>query len=202
MITEEKIDPTQQVKHLPYELTDYKFSTELYDREVTSRELMDAQMAKFYYTEIETNRRDAWRTPEMSFDDAIEFWYIAAMIQQLVNTFEAMVWYPHMQKMVDASKRSGMKAELDGLDVLVYTCAGRTMITLQKDDYYSFTLITAEGETPHRREDVITRDKMGPMGYQSIYGSANMAREMVEKVIAAIHTGKFNLKDDNEVGII
>jgi hypothetical protein len=107
-----------------------------------------------------------------------------------IKTFEEAVWFNGLQREVRASKRSGQRVVTDSLKWLVWSSAGRTMITLEDfKTKESVTVITAEDED--RR----------CMGMQGIEAHREAALSLLQTAIDVWRNHPQVVADD-EVGMI
>lgn len=112
--------------------------------------------------------------------------------------FEALVWFPHLQKIVNGCQSRGMKGELRGMKVLTWCGAGRCLIQFEEGDA-TLTLITADDEEPWQLESCHVAPFMGPMGIQHVDGEFCDLLKMLYKAIR--YGCDISLKADDSVGI-
>lgn len=112
--------------------------------------------------------------------------------------FEALVWYPTLQKMVNSCFSRGMSGELRGMKVMTWCCAGRCLIQFEEGDA-TLVLITADDEAPWRRENCHVAPFMGPMGVQHVDGEYHDLLKMLYKAMR--YGNELDLKPDNDVSI-
>lgn len=112
--------------------------------------------------------------------------------------FEALVWYPTLQKMVNDCSSRGMSGELRGMKVMTWCCAGRCLIQFEEGDA-TLTLITADDEAPWGREDAHVAPFMGPMGVQHVDGEYYALLKMLYKAMR--YGNELDLKPNNDVSI-
>lgn len=109
------------------------------------------------------------------------------------NGFERAVWFGGMQKMVRASKKSGMSAPpvettFVTLALVTFCSAGRCMIQLDSPTS-RVTLITAEDEDEAR------------MGVQGIDATEAEALSMLDAAVHFWREGAILLADDTKIGL-
>lgn len=96
----------------------------------------------------------------------------SAALHEKVKVFEATIWFPRLQAIVNSTNSRGMSGSVvppgsRAIKVMTWCCAGRCLIQLERGDT-SITLITADDEAPWQRDNVHVAPGMGPMGIQSI----------------------------------
>ena len=196
------LDITQKVEHFGdgfYKGLDYLYDPEAYDLELTQEIGFEVNRCKFYYTELDVNRRSEWKAPRVSFEQAIPYLYAYAAVDTAVNAFETLVWYPYLQKLIQDCPNRGMSVQIGPTKMLTYSMAGRCMLTLSNEKGSWISLVTADDEKPYNRVEVIKREKMGPMGYNGPCATANEIMKMISDVIGAREN--LELKPDDGVGI-
>jgi len=119
-------------------------------------------------------------------------------LQSRVKLFEAVVWFPHLQAVVNACDSRGMSGELRGMKVLTWCCAGRCLIQFEEGGA-TLTLITADDEGPWKRETAHVAPFMGPMGIQHVDGEYVDILKMIYK--ATRYGGEISLSPNSSVGI-
>lgn len=92
-----------------------------------------------------------------------------AEINERAKLFEALVWFPRLQAIVNGTDSRGMKGTCRTIVVMTWCCAGRCLIQLERNGH-RITLITADTEKPWARADYHQWPNMGPMGWQSVDG--------------------------------
>lgn len=121
-----------------------------------------------------------------------------ASITEKVKVFEAVVWFPKLQKIVNDTTERGMSGTCRGIKVLTWCCAGRCLIQLERGDA-RLTLITADDESSWSRENASVAPNMGPMGIQGIDAEPIDALTMLYEVTRYADT--LGLKPDRDVSI-
>lgn len=117
----------------------------------------------------------------------------SAEIQTACKVFERDVWFGGLQKIVRAASHRGFRASfaLDSVqcDLLVWSCAGRTVFTAQPaDESYQVSLITAD-------------DSADPvMGIQGICATKEQAVALLDAVTKAC-VGGANFVRDDKIGM-
>lgn len=149
---------------------------------LTNKLTMAATMARFYYEEAETKSR--WKMPSLGSDEYQAICASCDRIHVKVKDFERDVWFNGgLQEAVVSRSDRGLSGKGNGWDVLVWTAAGRTLITLRAENSHEFiTLITAEDEEPYARRDCGNED-MGPMGVQGYGCTEETATRLLEAAI-------------------
>lgn len=89
-------------------------------------------------------------------------------ISSVVKKFESAVWFNGLQEIARKSKYKGNSYKCDDFEMLIYTMAGRAMITIE-NKIASVTMITAEDEPD---------PCMGLQGIQATEADATMLIEM------------------------
>jgi len=106
-------------------------------------------------------------------------------IRRRVKDFERGVWFRGLQKQVRATSHRGFRADGEDVCVLVWSCAGRTVMTIEPpDESHSVSLITADDET----EPV--------MGIQGICATKEQASALITAAISAYNNGVAYRRDD------
>lgn len=113
-----------------------------------------------------------------------------------VKVFEAVVWFPMLQNLVNSSSSRGMKGTCHDIKIMTWCCAGRCLIQLERNGN-SITLITADDEKPWYRDMASIAPNMGPMGIQSLDTEHWEAMKMLYEVTR--YWGDIVLVDDGEV---
>ncbi len=131
-----------------------------------------------------------------------------AELGEKVKVFEAVIWFPRLQSMVNGNHARGMSGSISGIDVMTksvtttkimtWCCAGRCLIQLERDGH-RITLITADDEKPWNRDMAHVAPGMGPMGIQSIDADFIEALKILYE--ATRYGGEIVLTDDDKVTI-
>jgi len=111
-------------------------------------------------------------------------------IKMRVKYLERSWWLGAVQQMIDASSQRGWRADHALLTMLVWSCAGRTMVTLERHDGDHITLIAATSETG------------STMGVQGIQATETTALAILDDAIRAHEAGALTLVPDDKVGMI
>jgi hypothetical protein len=119
-------------------------------------------------------------------------------ISSRVKLFEAVVWFPRLQGMVNGTDSRGMSGTVRDIKVMTWCCAGRCLIQLERGGN-SLTLITADDEKPWQRDNAHVAPFMGPMGIQVI--DADYVEAMKLLYESARYGGELALKPDENVTI-
>jgi hypothetical protein len=123
------------------------FQNYLKDKKLTTKLTMHNTMVLYDF-----NGRDAIREKNIflleELKHRIDIQLATTKIQLKLKEFEKKVWFNGLQNKVNASKARGLSAkpkgnDLDNFCVLVYSMAGRVMITIE-DDHCSVTAITSD----------------------------------------------------------
>lgn len=102
-------------------------------------------------------------------DPLFRFSMYASQIDSRMKLFEAMVWFPRLQAIVNGTDSRGMSGTCRTIAVSTWCCAGRCLVQLERGGH-RITLITADDEKPWTRAEWHQWPNMGPMGWQSIDG--------------------------------
>lgn len=119
-------------------------------------------------------------------------------LHEKIKVFEAVVWFPRLQAQIEATNSRGMTADLRGIKLMTWCCAGRCLIQMERDGH-RVTLITADDEKPWVREMAHRWPSMGPMGLQSIDADYEAAMVMLYEVTR--YGGEIVLSPSDEVTI-
>lgn len=139
-----------------------------------------------------------------------------------VKDFETMWWRGPTQKAVDASSQRGWRVDHESLTMLVWSCAGRTMVTLGRPAGDHITLIVATSEadrklsrterrqearqwgSPGRRRAEPTEAWLtcSTMGIHEIRATEQSARAMLDQALLAHARGELTLVSDDKVGVL
>lgn len=116
-------------------------------------------------------------------------WFGGAAPEMREQAYSGPRWtFPRVEHSVQALAKPvrGLVGAHDGIDMLVYTTAGRAMVTLRRSDGAEVTVITAEDEQTDR------------MGMQGIHATEH---EVATLLAAGCQWQRFNLKPDSKVGM-
>lgn len=102
-------------------------------------------------------------------------------LHEKVKVFEATVWFPRLQAVINKTHHRGMSGNCRGITLMTWCCAGRCLIQLERGNH-RLTLITADDEQPWQRDTAHVAPGMGPMGIQSIEADALEALKMLYEV--------------------
>ena len=105
----------------------------------------------------------------------------SAELTTKIKVFEAVVWFPKLQAIVDSTNIRGMSGTCRNIKIMTWCCAGRCLIQLEREGH-SITLITADDEKPWNREMAHVAPNMGPMGLQNIDADFLEALKMLYEV--------------------
>jgi hypothetical protein len=124
--------------------------------------------------------------------EAVEVNEGVAKIHSHMKAFESEVWFGGgLQGQVQATDERGLSLKQDDLSALVYSIAGRTLITLSDTEKGSMvTLITAEDEKERR------------MGIQSVDATAPDAVALIDKMRGLNRSGRAHFSPDADIAII
>lgn len=112
-------------------------------------------------------------------------------LNKSVKEFEYCVWAAGMQNAVNRQTVRGLKGKVDdSLEIITYTIAARTIITLQETNGNNVSFCSGEKEKPSR------------MGLQSFNCTVNEAIELIKRCIKSWDTNGIRLIDDKDIGII
>lgn len=115
-------------------------------------------------------------------------WFGGAVPEMKETEYQGKRWtFPRVEKSIQslALPVRGLSGKHDGIEMLVYSCAGRAMVTLRRGDV-EITVITADDEQTDR------------MGQQGIHATE---AEAIELLCAGTHWEDFNLKESKSVGV-
>jgi hypothetical protein len=99
--------------------------------------------------------------------DTIQLYEQTRELRERVKVFEAAVWFPRLQAVVNGTDARGMSGACRDVKVMTWCCAGRCLIQLTRGDA-TLTLITADDEKPWSRDNAHVACHMGPMGVQHV----------------------------------
>jgi hypothetical protein len=115
-----------------------------------------------------------------------------ARLQNKIKEFDHRVWFKGLQDQILATKCRGVSAKLGkkhkNFCVLTWTCAGRTMITIEDDD----AMVTAVADET---------SKESRSGLHGINAAGEQALELVNRAISLYESGVLKFKDDDKVGM-
>lgn len=116
-----------------------------------------------------------------------------AKLQKKIKEFDAKVWFQGLQDQIHDTKCRGVSAKLgkkyDNFCVLTWTCAGRTMITIE-DDNASVTVVADETSKESRT------------GLHGIRATGEQAPALIDKAISLYGYGTLKFKDDKKVSML
>jgi hypothetical protein len=130
--------------------------------------------------------------------DLVQSVLSVAELHDKVKVFEAVVWFPRLQAVVNGTRHRGMQGTCRDIKVMTWCCAGRCLIQLERNSH-RITLITADDEKPWNRDNCHVAPGMGPMGIQSIDAEWLEAMRMLYE--ATRYGDQIVLKPDDEVSI-
>lgn len=114
-------------------------------------------------------------------------------IQTKIKQFDAKVWFKGLQEQIHNTQCRGVSAKLgkkyDNFCVLTWSCAGRTMITIE-DDHASVTAVADEDSKESRT------------GLHGIRATGEQALALIDKAISLFEDGTLKFKDDKKVSMI
>ena len=119
------------------------------------------------------------------------------IVDKAKEALETEVWFDGgLQRQIQNSPERGLSVENDDFSALVYSIAGRTMITLSdKEKGIQVTLITGDDEP--RQEN-----GKGRMGIQSVDATAEDAVALINKARLLQRDGLFSVSPNPNVGIL
>lgn len=113
-------------------------------------------------------------------------------IQKKIKEFDAKVWFKGLQDQIHATTCRGVSAKLgkkhDNFCVLTWTCAGRTMITIEDDN----AMVTAVADES---------SKESRTGLHGIRATGEQAIELINRAISLFEAGTLKFKDDKKVSM-
>jgi hypothetical protein len=114
-------------------------------------------------------------------------------IQNKIKDFDAKVWFKGLQNQIHDTTCRGVSAKLgkkhSNFCVLTWTCAGRTMITIE-DDNASVTAVADETSKESRT------------GLHGIRATGEQAVALIDRAISLFEDGTLKFKDDKKVSMI
>ena len=114
-------------------------------------------------------------------------------IQSKIKDFDAKVWFKGLQNQIHGTTCRGVSAKLGkkqkNFCVLTWTCAGRTMITIEDDDA-SVTAVADEDSKESRT------------GLHGIRATGEQALALIDRAISLFEDGTLKFKDDDKVSMI
>ena len=117
---------------------------------------------------------------------------VTTKLQSIIKEFDARVWFKGLQEQIHDTKCRGVSAKLgkkyDNFCVLTWTCAGRTMITIE-DDNASVTAVADETSKESRT------------GLHGIRATGEQALALIDKAISLYEEGTLKFKDDEKVSM-
>lgn len=158
-----------------------------------TREERIAELAKQYIKsgtlEVDLLSEACLRALDAQQEPTFENVWLALMLDQyeidlLIKNFEHTVWFGGLQKLAQDSPTKGLK----GSNVLVYTIAGRAMITLQGNGCQVSLLTEEDAETPK-------------MGLRSIVGTVGQAVGLMRNAIERQESENLEIVSDPDVGL-
>jgi hypothetical protein len=115
-----------------------------------------------------------------------------ARLQKKIKKFDSEVWFKGLQDQIHDTKCRGVSAKLgkkyDNFCVLTWTCAGRTMITIE-DDNASVTAVADETSKESRT------------GLHGIRATGEQALALIDKAISLYKEGTLKFKDDEKISM-
>lgn len=157
---------------------------------LTGHLIMVATLSRSYWFESNAEQRLRRRVPTLDADQCSKICSSIDRITTKVKDFERDVWFKgglqeHVQKQTDR----GLKAETTEFEALLFSSAGRVLITLtDTESKESITLITAEDEKPYARRELTGSEDMGPMGIQGLDCTEDAALYLLELAMANFPT--------------
>jgi hypothetical protein len=113
-------------------------------------------------------------------------------IQTKIKEFDAKVWFKGLQDQIHNTQCRGVSAKLgkkyDNFCVLTWTCAGRTMITIEDDH----AMVTAVADKT---------SKESRTGLHGIRANGEQALALLERAIYLFEDGTLKFKDDKKVSM-
>jgi hypothetical protein len=148
--------------------------------------LITACLAHQYWREVTRQERRRRNVPSLMDDECMRIYVSNERITAKVKEFERDVWFNGgLQKRVQQETVRGLKAEGPDFEALLYSSAGRVLITLTDVESQQFiTIITAEDEEPYARSELSGSDSMGPMGIQQLCCTERTALYLLDMAIA------------------
>jgi hypothetical protein len=116
-----------------------------------------------------------------------------ARLQKRIKDFDSRVWFKGLQDQILNTQCRGVSAKLgkkhNNFCVLTWTCAGRTMITIEDDDA-SVTAVADETSKESRT------------GLHGIRATGEQALALYDKAISLYEDGTLKFKDDKKVSMV
>lgn len=114
-------------------------------------------------------------------------------IQKKIKEFDQRVWFKGLQDQILKTQCRGVSAKLgkkhNNFCVLTWTCAGRTMITIEDDD----AMVTAVADET---------SKESRTGLHGIRATGEQALGLLEKAMSLYEDGTLKFKDDKKVSML
>ncbi len=169
----------------------------LKDKIITTRVLMDSMLAVHRHVDGDIDDVEKLsKLLKLNFSDdmiaKIEIQIASAKIQKKIKEFESKIWFNGLQEQVLKTKCRGVSAKLkthNKFCVLTWTCAGRTMITIEDNDS-SVTCVADE------------TSKQSRTGFHGIRAKASDALDLIDLAIELYENKTLKFKDDDKVGMI
>ncbi len=170
----------------------------LKDKIITTRILMDSMLEVYRHVDgdIENEKKLTDLLFKSQGDESltakIEIQIASAKIQKKIKEFESKIWFNGLQEQVLKTKCRGVSAKLkthNKFCVLTWTCAGRTMITIEDNDS-SVTCVADETSKDSRT------------GFHGIRAKASDALDLIDLAIELYENKTLKFKDDDKVGMI
>lgn len=168
----------------------------LKDKVLTTRLIMDNSLELFHILEASREPRRIHVDDPVALEEVkvrCEIQIASNQIQQRVKQFESKVWFKGLQEQILATKCRGVSAKLgkkhNNFCVLTWTCAGRTMITIE-DDNASVTCVADETSKDSRT------------GFHGVRANIGEALFLFDEAIRLYENGTLKFKDDDKVSMI
>lgn len=168
----------------------------LKDKVLTTRLIMDNSMELFHTLEASREPRRIHIDSITSLEEIktrCEIQIASLKIQEALKEFESKVWFEGLQEQILATKCRGVSAKLgnkyNNFCVLTWTCAGRTMITIEDDDA-SVTCVADENSKESRT------------GFHGVRANIGEALFLIDQAIKLYEDGTLKFKDDDKVSMI
>lgn len=149
-------------------------------------------------TRLKTEMMSDCYTWSSMASESIEQMGMFAEIRAWSKVFEAVVWFPRLQALVNSTDSRGLLGTCRDISVMTWCCAGRCLIQLERDGA-RLTLITADDEKPWSRTDSHVAPFMGPMGIQGIDAEYTDALKLIHEVVR--YGDQITLAPNDNVGI-
>lgn len=170
-------DDSGKIKHLQCDKCEVDDEIAHYRKtgEISSHLSLKASVAKYHYTEghdMSRLREDVQHFYKKYEKDLLEIAVGNDKIQQVIRTFEAKHWLPCLKQYWNDTNQRGHEAKVGKTKVMMWGCAGRVLITAERDDNDITMIFTDE------------KSQVTPNGgQQGIHGPQKAAQEILQELV-------------------